>query len=216
MEEILGAHPINDDDFWGGTNPSDVSIDTMNSKEMMAGSNITELHTHKYKEPVPPKLLNKVPNVSEMCDAIQKCQLDPLDKFKDSNMLSKTNKVTHANGINLSSQENQDYNNQHDQQLMTRKHDGGQGYYNQSNPQLIAHRHNGGVEQVNTELVLTLSWKKRKNGFTNGLTTMIFGIITLTHLQNEMKWEAPVHLMLIPVFSTLPNPNITGNQRQEL
>ena len=36
VEKILGAHPMNDDDSWGGTNPSDVSIDTMNSKEMIA------------------------------------------------------------------------------------------------------------------------------------------------------------------------------------
>ena len=99
---------MNDDDFWGGTNPSDVSIDTTNSKEMMTGSHIRELHTYKYKEPVSPKLLNKVPNVLEVCDAVQKCQLDPPNKSKDSNMLSKTNNVTHANGINLSSQENQD------------------------------------------------------------------------------------------------------------
>ena len=30
VEEILGAHPMGDDNFWGGTNPSDVSIDTAN------------------------------------------------------------------------------------------------------------------------------------------------------------------------------------------
>ena len=45
-------------------------------------------------------------------------------------MLSKTNNVTYVNGIDLLSQENQDYDNQHDQQLMTRKHEGGQGYCN--------------------------------------------------------------------------------------
>lgn len=33
------------------------------------------------------------------------------------------------------SQENQDYNNQHDQQLMTHKHNTGQGHCNPSNPQ---------------------------------------------------------------------------------
>ena len=42
VEGILGAHPMSDDDFWGGTNPGAVSIDTTNSKEMMAGSHITE------------------------------------------------------------------------------------------------------------------------------------------------------------------------------
>ena len=50
VEVILGAHPKNDDSFWGGINPGDVSIDTTNSKEMMAGSHITDLHTHKYEE----------------------------------------------------------------------------------------------------------------------------------------------------------------------
>ena len=50
VEEILGAHLINDGDFWGNTNPSDVSIDTRNSKEMMTGSHITELHKHKYEK----------------------------------------------------------------------------------------------------------------------------------------------------------------------
>ena len=36
VEEILGAHPMNDSDFWGNTNSYDVSIVTTNSKEMMA------------------------------------------------------------------------------------------------------------------------------------------------------------------------------------
>ena len=52
VEEILGAHPINDDDFWGNTNLNDVSIDTANSEEMMAGSHITKFHTSKQEEPV--------------------------------------------------------------------------------------------------------------------------------------------------------------------
>ena len=40
VDEILGAHPVNDD-FWDNTNPTDVSIDTVNSEEKMAGSHIT-------------------------------------------------------------------------------------------------------------------------------------------------------------------------------
>ena len=67
-------------------------------------------------------------------------------------MLSKTNNVTHTNDINLLSQENQDYDNQYDQQLLTRIHDGGWGHHNWSNPQFIPHKHNGGVERVTTEL----------------------------------------------------------------
>ena len=107
MEEILGAHFINDDDFWGN-NPTDVSIDTIHSGEMMTGRHITELHTHKHKELfppellskyqklVPPELLRKVPDVSQICDSTQKCQLEGSNKSKDSNMLSKTNNVTHT------------------------------------------------------------------------------------------------------------------------
>ena len=153
MEEILWADHMNYDDFWGNTNPSDVSIDTTNSKEMMVGSHITELHTHEYDEPVPPELLNKVLNLSEVCNAVQKCQLNPLDKSKDWNMLSKTKYVTHTNGINLLSQENQDYYKWHDQQLITCKHDDGRKYYDQSDPQFIVHKHNNGIEQVNIESV---------------------------------------------------------------
>jgi len=41
VEDLLGAHPI-DDDIWDGTNLSEVSIDTANSKEVMTGSHITE------------------------------------------------------------------------------------------------------------------------------------------------------------------------------
>ena len=46
VEKILEAHPMNDGDFWGSTNPDDMSINTTNSKEMMTGSYITELHIH--------------------------------------------------------------------------------------------------------------------------------------------------------------------------
>ena len=45
-------------------------------------------------------------------------------------MLSKINNATHTKDINLISQENQDYYNQHDQQFITHKHDGSQKYYN--------------------------------------------------------------------------------------
>ena len=100
-------------------------IDTSNSKEIMAGSHITKLHTHKCEEPVPPELLNEVPNVSQACDLAQNYQLDSSNKSKDLNILSKTNNVTPTKGIGLFSQENQDYYNQHNQQFIARKHDGG-------------------------------------------------------------------------------------------
>ena len=101
VKEILGAHPMNNDNFWGGTNPGDVSIDTTNSKEMMAGSHMTELYTHKYEESVPPKSLSKVPIVSQVYDLAQKYQLDPSDKSKDSNRLWKST-MQHIRKISIS------------------------------------------------------------------------------------------------------------------
>ena len=89
VDEILGSHPVTDD-FWDNTNPTNVYIDTVNSKEKMAGSHITEFHTHEDEQPVVMDLL---------------------------------------------SQGNQDYDNQHDQQLMTRKHYNIQEHHNPSNPQ---------------------------------------------------------------------------------
>ena len=102
---------------------------------MIAGSHITELHTHEYKESVLPELLNEVRNVPQACDLAQKYQLYSLDKSKskDLNMLLKINNMTHAKGIDLLSQDNQDNYNQHDEEFITYKHDGGQEYYNQSN-----------------------------------------------------------------------------------
>ena len=118
----------------------------------MAGSRVTDFHNHEHEEPVTTELLKKVPNVPEVCNVVQKCQLDPSNQSKNSNMLSKTGNVTHTDDINLLSQENQDYDNEHDQQLMTCKHDGGQRYHNQSDSQSISHKHNSDIEQGNTEL----------------------------------------------------------------
>ena len=89
VEEILGAHPMNDDGCWGGTNPGDVSIDTENSKEVMTGSHITELHTHKCEEAVPSELLNVVQNEPQAYDLAQNYQLDCSNKSKDSDILSR-------------------------------------------------------------------------------------------------------------------------------
>ena len=61
VDETLGAYPVNDD-FWGNTNPTDVSTNTANSEDMMAGSHITKFHTHEHEEPVTTELLNKISN----------------------------------------------------------------------------------------------------------------------------------------------------------
>ena len=47
VEDLLGAHPINNAN-WGCIDPSDVSIDTPNSAEIMAGSQIREEQTFTF------------------------------------------------------------------------------------------------------------------------------------------------------------------------
>ena len=49
--QILEAHPI--DNKREITNPTDVSIDMVNSEELMTGSHITEFHTPEDAEIVP-------------------------------------------------------------------------------------------------------------------------------------------------------------------
>ena len=68
---------------------------------------------------------------------------------------------------------------------------------------------------LTTSLVPT-SWKKRKNGFTNELTTMMYEIVTPTRLQKELEWGAPTNLPVTLMCSTLPKPNITGSPKQKL
>ena len=47
VEELLVAHPINDA-IWSCTNPGDVSIDSVNSTEILAGSHITAESTYTF------------------------------------------------------------------------------------------------------------------------------------------------------------------------
>ena len=47
VDKLLAAHPV-DDAIWDHTNPSDVSIDTLNSAEDMAGIHITEGTTYTF------------------------------------------------------------------------------------------------------------------------------------------------------------------------
>jgi len=87
VEEILGVHTMNDDNFWDGTNPSDVSIDTANREEIMAGSHITEQHTLEYQGSVQPELLNMTSYKPLAYELPQNYQLDSPNNLKDLNML---------------------------------------------------------------------------------------------------------------------------------
>ena len=73
----------------------------------------------------------------------------------------------------------------------------------------VNENNNGGVERANSglepnKILVARVLEKRKNVFTNGLKTMMCGIITPTHQQKEMKWGAATHLLVTIVFSTLP------------
>ena len=122
IEGILKAHSICDDEFWGGTDPGDVSIDTEISKEIVAGNHIIEQHTQEYQGPVPPELLNVAPNESQTYDLPQNYQVDSLNKFKDLVILLRINNVTNTPATNCLSQDNQDYYNWWDQQYIACKY----------------------------------------------------------------------------------------------
>ena len=147
IEEILRVYLMSNDDLWGGNGPGDVSINTATRKEMMTGSYIMELHTHKCEEP--PELLIVILNEPQAYDSAQNYQLDSLNKSNDLNISSKTNNMIYAKGIDLLSQENQDYYNWRDQQS-------------------IAHKYDKGLEQVTIKLVLKIILEERENGFYQG------------------------------------------------
>ena len=87
---------MGDDDFWGGTNPSDVSIDTANSKEIMAGSHITEQNTFEFRGSVQSELLNMTSYKPHEDDLSQNYDLDFLVNFNDWNLLLKVNDITNS------------------------------------------------------------------------------------------------------------------------
>ena len=89
VEDIFGAHFMGDDDFWGETNQSDMSIETPNSKEIMTGNHITEHHTLKFRGSVQPELINMTPYTPQAYISPQHYQLDSPNNLKDLNILSK-------------------------------------------------------------------------------------------------------------------------------
>ena len=74
--------------------------------------------------------------------------------------------MTHTKGIDILSQENQDYYNRRDQQFITRKYVGGQEYYNWRDQQCIARKYDCGLERVTIELVPDIILKEEEeDGF---------------------------------------------------
>ena len=60
----MAAHPVNDA-IWSRSNPSDVSIDTANSAEIIAGSHITEGSTYAFERSDPYGLIDTASHVSQ-------------------------------------------------------------------------------------------------------------------------------------------------------
>ena len=60
------------------------------------------------------------------------------------------------------------------------------------------------------------SWKKRKDGFINGLTRMMSGTITTTFLEERMNQGAHTRIRVITASLKSPRPSTTGNQKQDL
>ena len=83
VEELLAAHPV-DDAIWSHTNPSDVSIDTVNSAEIIAGSQITEDSTYAFERLYPFGLIDTPSHVSDKDDMSWYDGLTFLNNFTNS------------------------------------------------------------------------------------------------------------------------------------
>ena len=236
---------MNNDDFWGNTNLTNVSIDTENSEEMMPGSHITEFHITKQKEPVTTELLNMVSNVPEVtckygADGGHHNQSDSqsaksadckLNASKDESFFSNIigngdvarviRKILNMmEGFISDILPKSSYLQA--PTIVEDSHDTTDGNEMEDLKHTAVNKITTIVWNVptlywnpTTSLVPT-SWKKWKNGFTNGLTTMMYEIVTPTRLQNELKWGTPTNLPVTLMFSTLPKPNITGSPKQKL
>ena len=96
VEELLAAHPV-DDAIWSHTNPSVVSIDTVNSAEIIAGSHITEDLTYAFERSYQFGLIDTPSHVSDEDDMSWYDGSAFLDSFTDFNKSTDTfgDDVTH-------------------------------------------------------------------------------------------------------------------------
>ena len=93
VQELLAAHPV-DDAIWSHINPSDVSIDTANSAELIAGIHITEDSTYAFDRSDMYRLLNTTSymlHVSHEDDMSWYDRSAFLDSSTDSNESANTN-----------------------------------------------------------------------------------------------------------------------------
>ena len=79
----MAAHPV-DDAIWSRTDPSDVSIDTANSTEIIAGSHITDSLTYAFERLDLFGLIDTISHVSHEDDISWYDGSAFLDSFTDS------------------------------------------------------------------------------------------------------------------------------------
>ena len=90
VEKLLAAHSVNDT-IWSHTNPSDVSIDTANSAELIAGIHIMEGSTYAFDRSDPYGLLNTTLHMSHKDDMSRYDGSVFLDSSTDSSKSANTN-----------------------------------------------------------------------------------------------------------------------------
>ena len=112
VEDLLGAHLINDA-IWGCTDPSDVSIDTTDSAEIMAASYIREVPIFTFCRSDQHMLLNIAAHVPRKDDLSWYYELDFLDNYnnwnKSLNVTDTTNSGTNITGANFHNQVHHNY-----------------------------------------------------------------------------------------------------------
>ena len=242
MKDILGTHLIDDDNFWGNTNPSDVSINTANSEEMIVGSYITEFCTSKQEEPVTTELLNKALNVKEVtCNPNTSGghhnQSDPwsdkstdykLNTCKDDSFSSNTvgkKYIAKVMGKTFNIVEwfiNNIFPKQsylqaptivEDSNKTTNRHKMGD-----LDPTAVEENNNNSVERGNTVLEVNnilgaRILEEKEEWFYWCANNYDLWNSDSYSPKKVMEMGAPRHLPVIMMFSTLPKPNITGSQK---
>ena len=102
VEELLAAHPV-DDAIWSNSNPSDVSIDTANSAEILAGSHFTEDCAYAFERSYPFGVTDSLSIVPDEDDMSWYDGSSFLDTFNDSGeSMNKSGNVVIHDSINES------------------------------------------------------------------------------------------------------------------
>ena len=244
-EVISGAHPMGDDDFWGNTNPTYVLINIANNEEMMAGNHITEFHTPKQEKPVTTELLNKVLNVPELtrkhdadeghhnksdpqCAKSADCKLntrkdesfssDTIENGDIARVMGKTlnmverfisNMLPKSSYLQAPTIVKDSYETTNGNEMGDLK------------PTAVDKNNNDSVERINTVLEVNnilsahVPEEKEECFYQQADNYDIWNSDSYSPTKG-IEMGTPAHLPVTLMFSTLPKPNITESQKQEM